>query len=253
MQAGTPRALPLLAAFAVLLAAFAPTRAHARDDVATAQAKEHFKSGTRHYALAEYALALDDFKEAYRLRDDPAFLYNIAQCHRLLGNHDEAVRFYQTYLRQSPAAANRPDVEQLIAGEEKASALAKEKAARDEEARRREVELRLAAQPVARPWYRDPAGWALSATGLAFITAGAAVIGYTASLPVPRNATAATIQEYKNRQTISFIAGGVGAGLGAGLLVAGVVKLALHARPQRAALLVVPVEGGALVGAAGAF
>jgi len=30
--------------------------------------------------LGEYREALDQFKEAYRLKQDPSFLYNIAQC-----------------------------------------------------------------------------------------------------------------------------------------------------------------------------
>ena len=37
--------------------------------------------------------------------EDPVFLYNIAQCHRLLGENAEAVRFYRRYLEAAPAAS----------------------------------------------------------------------------------------------------------------------------------------------------
>jgi len=83
------------------------------DDVAAAKAS--YASGERHYDLAEYEPALADFKEAYRNKPDPAFLYNIAQCHRKLGHIDEAIHFYQTYLRRAQDAKNRQDVERRIA------------------------------------------------------------------------------------------------------------------------------------------
>ncbi len=52
-----------------------------------AQIRELFKKGTSHFNLGEYRQALADFKAAYRLHEDPNFLFNIAQCHRLLGEH----------------------------------------------------------------------------------------------------------------------------------------------------------------------
>jgi len=81
----------------------------------TVAAKEKYESGVRHFDLAEYESALADFKEAYRNKPDPVFLYNIGQCHRKLGHTDEAINFYQTYLRRAPDAKNREEVERRIA------------------------------------------------------------------------------------------------------------------------------------------
>jgi tetratricopeptide (TPR) repeat protein len=93
----------------------------------TSEAKRLYISGTKHFDLSEYDEALNDFKEGYRHKDDPVFLYNIAQCYRLLNKNDEAVRFYRNYLRRSPKAANKDEVEkkietlqQAIAAQEKA-------------------------------------------------------------------------------------------------------------------------------------
>ena len=92
-------------------------------DEATA-AKRFFVSGSKHFDLGEYTDALNDFKEGYRLKDDPVFLYNIAQCHRLLNQNTEALRAYRTYLRRAPTAANRDEVERKIAAIEEAQAAA---------------------------------------------------------------------------------------------------------------------------------
>ena len=89
-----------------------------------AQAKRYFVSGSKHFDLGEYGQALNDFKEGYRLKDDPVFLYNIAQCHRLLNENTEALRAYKTYLRRAPTAPNRDEVERKIAAIEEAQAAA---------------------------------------------------------------------------------------------------------------------------------
>ncbi|HEX6837631.1 MAG TPA: hypothetical protein VF334_13715 [Polyangia bacterium] len=87
-------------------------------------AKKFFISGSKHFDLGEYTDALNDFKEGYRLKDDPVFLYNIAQCHRLLNQNTEALRAYKTYLRRAPNASNRDEVERKIAAIEEAQAAA---------------------------------------------------------------------------------------------------------------------------------
>ena len=74
------------------------------------EAKARFVSGQSHYNLNEFAEALLDFKEAYRLLPDPVFLYNLGQCERQLGHLEEAVRFYRSFLREQPKAPNRQEV-----------------------------------------------------------------------------------------------------------------------------------------------
>ena len=90
--------------------------AHAQD---RDKAREAFRRATQHYELGEYREALDAFKEAYRSFEDPALLFNIAQCHRQLGDHAQAVRDYKMYLLKLPDTDNRDDVRELIAQLEK--------------------------------------------------------------------------------------------------------------------------------------
>jgi tetratricopeptide (TPR) repeat protein len=74
------------------------------------EAKARYTTGQSHYNLNEFQEALQDFKEAYRLFPDAVFLFNVAQCERQLGNLEEAIKFYRSYLRNKPKAPNRQEV-----------------------------------------------------------------------------------------------------------------------------------------------
>jgi tetratricopeptide (TPR) repeat protein len=66
--------------------------------------RRYYKEGVTHYDLAEYAEAVKSFKEAYRLSQDSAYLFNIAQSYRMAKNCREAMRFYQRVLAVDPDA-----------------------------------------------------------------------------------------------------------------------------------------------------
>jgi tetratricopeptide (TPR) repeat protein len=78
------------------------------------EAKAHYDQGTVHFNLDEWPQAIEEFKDAYRLFPDATFLYNIAQCHRKMGNVAEALSFYKKYQRERPDAPNRAEVEKRI-------------------------------------------------------------------------------------------------------------------------------------------
>lgn len=78
------------------------------------KAKAEYVAGSKSYDLNEFAAALEHFKNAYREESDPALLFNIAQCHRQLGDKQKAVGFYQSFLRKLPDAPNAADVRQRI-------------------------------------------------------------------------------------------------------------------------------------------
>ena len=80
----------------------------------SAQAREHFKAAQLHYSLGEFEEAVKDFREAYRLRQEPAILFNIAQGYRQLGKYSDAYFYYRQYLSQKADAPNRPEVESLV-------------------------------------------------------------------------------------------------------------------------------------------
>lgn len=65
---------------------------------AETRARQHFAEGTVAYDLGEFQKALQAYGEAYRLAPRPALLFNVAQCHRQLGQYERAAFFYRRYL-----------------------------------------------------------------------------------------------------------------------------------------------------------
>jgi hypothetical protein len=99
-------------------AARAEEAAHAKDD-ATRHAKELFEQGTTLFNLGQFDKAIEAWQEGYKAKPDPGFLYNIGQAYRLKGDPAKAIFFYRGYLRTSPKAPNRADVETKIAALQK--------------------------------------------------------------------------------------------------------------------------------------
>ena len=93
-----------------LVAAAPAARADNRD-----VARDEFKTGARYFEIADYPHALEHFKAAYVQFEDPAILFNIAQCERLLNHKVEALRAYRIYLQKKPDSPNRADIENIIA------------------------------------------------------------------------------------------------------------------------------------------
>jgi tetratricopeptide (TPR) repeat protein len=83
------------------------------------RARELFKKGQAHYAVGEYEEAADAYQSAYKLKPDPALLFNAAQAFRLGGKLDRALTLYRNYLRFYPGAANTDSVQSQIAKLEK--------------------------------------------------------------------------------------------------------------------------------------
>jgi tetratricopeptide (TPR) repeat protein len=111
-----------LAIALAFLFAHSEQAAAAPDDGNRAKVRALYETATKHYNLSEFQEALNDYKEAYRLRADPAFLFNIAQCYRQLNDPSAAAKSYRAFLREQPNAKNRAGVEKLIEDMDKAVA-----------------------------------------------------------------------------------------------------------------------------------
>ena len=136
-------ALGTLVALALLIA---PTARAA--DPAELKARAEFKRGKTAYDLGRFEEALAAYSSAYEAKPLPAFLFNMAQCHRQMGNHERAVFFYKRYLSLSPGAKDEATVRKLIDdAEAKLAELEKKKA---EELKKQE-DARAAAALVLTP------------------------------------------------------------------------------------------------------
>jgi hypothetical protein len=91
-------------------------------DETAARAREHYQRGTTAYEVGQYDEAIHEFAEAYKLKNDPSILFNVAQSHRLAGHRTEALRAYRMFLVKLPGSPNRREVEALIANLEQTRA-----------------------------------------------------------------------------------------------------------------------------------
>jgi tetratricopeptide (TPR) repeat protein len=105
--------LPTFRLLLVLAALAASTGVAVADDRDIA--REAFREGTRQFDLGDFKSALAAFKNAYLHHEDPAILYNIAQCQRQLGEKAEALRSYRVFLLKEPNSPERPQIEKIIA------------------------------------------------------------------------------------------------------------------------------------------
>ena len=78
------------------------------------QAREIAAEATRHYNLGRFDQALIEYQRAYDVFAAPQLLFNLGQCNRELGNHEQAVFFFERFLEQMPEAPNVETVRGLI-------------------------------------------------------------------------------------------------------------------------------------------
>jgi len=76
-------------------------------DEATDKARTLFSHAEALYTLERWSEALAEYERAFEIKPLPGFLFNIAQCHRQLGNYAKAAYFYGAYLDKNPKAPNR--------------------------------------------------------------------------------------------------------------------------------------------------
>ncbi len=99
----------------LLLVLMAPgARADKARDAQRDAARMHYEEGTKAYNLGDFARAIEHYRAAYNALPEAVFLYNIAQSYRLAKDFEQALFFYQSFLRNMPDAANRAEVEARI-------------------------------------------------------------------------------------------------------------------------------------------
>jgi tetratricopeptide (TPR) repeat protein len=92
----------------------------------TENAKAAFEKAQTAFNLGDFKNALASFKEAYALMNHPALLFNIGQTHKELGEHKQAIFFFEAYLQNMGDQADKELANQLI--QESRTALEAQKA-----------------------------------------------------------------------------------------------------------------------------
>lgn len=104
---------------ALLAASAVVAEAETLPGASTAEAQAKLKAGNQHYRLREFREAIASYKAGVALerRATYTFWYNLAQCHRQLGEATEATWYYRRFLAESPGTLpeHRAAAERFIA------------------------------------------------------------------------------------------------------------------------------------------
>jgi len=93
----------------VLVLLLASGAARAEDD-----AKAHYQKATAHFAVGEYHDAAIEYEEAFKLKQDPAILFNAAQSFRLAGENQKALLLYNNIVKLYPGTHYAKDSKERI-------------------------------------------------------------------------------------------------------------------------------------------
>jgi tetratricopeptide (TPR) repeat protein len=94
------------------------------------QARKAFVRGEQLFRAQKFHDAAAAFEEGHRLAPSPAFLYDLALTYRALNKPEQAISYYQAYLKAQPGATDRAAVETAIAEEQRKLAKAPPPAAK---------------------------------------------------------------------------------------------------------------------------
>ncbi len=135
------------------------------------QARKHFYAGEASYRTGSFREAVRSYQAALKLDPQPALIFNVAQCHRQLGERKKALFYYRLYLsdwqRKFPSRPIPYDKE--VQGHIK-----KLEAGLEAEAGRAEQDRQAREARAAANAWRPITGWTLAGVGLASLAASVA-------------------------------------------------------------------------------
>ncbi len=187
----------------------------------SADARKWVFDGKTDYDLGRFHEAIERWEKAYAVCPSPGLLFNLAQAHRMVGDNEQAITLYRSWLREEPDAdaQTRKEVEARIS--ELAALIAAQRTTAEKPPTGVSGEATtdrpttgtpptgtetsevpphaLAVTPApradgpvpveipderqeARPWYRDWMGWSLVAGGVAVAGLGGGLFLYGGSL-----------------------------------------------------------------------
>ena len=84
-------------------------------DVGARPGQALFERAQASFSQGRFDEARADYQAAYDVEPLPAFLFNIAQCYRNMGDYERAQLYFHRYTVREPRGPNRPAAERLAA------------------------------------------------------------------------------------------------------------------------------------------
>ncbi|MDP2343336.1 MAG: tetratricopeptide repeat protein [Deltaproteobacteria bacterium] len=165
----------------LLLLAFLTSSPILAAEADEAMSQDLYESGVRAYAEGRYQHALAAFAAAYDVAQVPGLLFNIGQCHRQLGNHEQAIEYYERYMKEEPDV---PEIAALLAEERELLAKSPKKPVVKTPPPPRPAAVVVAAPPPPPSLLEEPVFWGV-AGGAALVVIGGviAVVAISAQPP----------------------------------------------------------------------
>src|SRR5687767_3452366 len=79
----------------------APAAPGSPTTAAREEARQHVRRGNALFRIGQLKEALVHYERAYALNPSPKTIFNMAQCHRLLKNHERAIFLYTSFLNST--------------------------------------------------------------------------------------------------------------------------------------------------------
>jgi tetratricopeptide (TPR) repeat protein len=240
-------AAALTAALLVAAPAFAQRGATVpADDIEAAKA--HYAAGSAYYEQANYADAVKEFNEAYRLSKRTDLLYNIAICYERIDDFDNAIATLQKYLTERPDAKDRVTIESRIANltklrDQKRAALPVQPQPTQPQPQPGQVQP-VQAVPVAPQATERAPKWWLAGTVVTVVGAGVLIAALGTGLvsaadyndlktKCMNNVCDPSLKSERDSGKNLAVASDVLLGIGAAAVVAGVIAIGVMSRPVK--------------------
>lgn len=212
-------------------------------------AQQHLKTGVTAYQASDFDTASTEFELAFILDPDPKTLYAWAQALRQAGHCDQAVPLYERYIKGNPDEANISAAKSGISLCDQAKPST---APPPPETKPTQPPPPTVTTVEPSRWYQDRLGTALVISGVVGLGVGATFLvlaGHSqdaASSAGERDEFVDLLEEATLRRRIGF----AGLGLGATLVIGGIVRYAT--RPQEPAPVALTISGHS-IGVVGRF
>jgi hypothetical protein len=259
-----------------LIAAFLVSAATAQAAPKDKDAKKMFDRGVAAYSKGDYAAAAAAMSESYAKEGDPETLFAWAQAEKKLGHCSNAVELYNTLLGFDLPAENKKVIQGQLAEckqatgasddkpkepepkdkkpekkaekPDKAPVVAQEEPAHAEPAREEPLRDQPAPSAEGKPWWKDPVGDTLLATGIVGLGVGTVMLVSAHSADSDKT-MAGSYTAYANDLSTAHdrgLYGVVGLVAGGALVTGGIVWYATHQHHEHAAVTgwIGPTGGG---------
>jgi tetratricopeptide (TPR) repeat protein len=205
-------------------------------------ALEHLDKAGKLYSIRSFEEAAAEYKQGALIEAAPVFDYDLGQCYRQLHKYQDAIWYYQRFIKASPDTPDYDENAQKLITQMQAELDQRAMTAPPTEPATSSptkptpivaastTSTTTIAAPEPEHWYADGFGWGLAGAGLVGAGVATALLLDASSLNDQANHTADQQEAsslHDSAGTRSLLGTVIMVG-GAGLIVTGAIKLAIH-------------------------